>query len=545
MEQYPLIVTILLQAIIILLCIGLIYYLFTSYRIYHSKQHLESAFDSIEDPLAVVDTSYVLRRVNKPYISLVGQNYQKVLGKKCYTILRGRSSPCEECRLVGVLTTGTKLFVPQCPHPQHGGTAKISLSFYPFTSKKNYVPCIIEHIRDITELESLKNNLEQEFTLLSDTTTVLRRAHKEIHEELNVARQIQQRIMPQRAPQVPGIKITHTYHPIEEVGGDVYDFISVNPHQLGFFIGDVSGHGLSSAFVSTISKILLYQQSKKTMPTDHLLGSINQDLIGNVGRSHYLTCFWGIFDTRDNSFTFSRAGHPMPIVLRANGDIIQLTAQGTFLGVLDNPAIEPKKFFFRKGDRCILFTDGIYEVKEIIDQKMVVFSYKQFQEIAAQTKDLPLEEVIPYIKKQFASFTHEDDYTLIAFDITEDRPQDLSEELPGIHPEDDIAYYTFTTMTEIDYYFKSLAKQMRKAAYSEELIKQAEYSTMKLIAIVIESYEQEIPENDVTVAHTFRTDELRICVKGKNTIFSIDEPFGENILKNSKGNALSFSLYKS
>ena len=234
----------------------------------------------------------------------------------------------------------------------------------------------------------------------------------------------------------------------------------------------------------------------------------------------------------------------MPIVIRANGDIIQLTAQGTFLGVLDNPAIEPKKFFFRKGDRCILFTDGIYEVKEIIDQKMVVFSYKQFQDIVVQTKVLPLEEVLPYIKNQFAHFTHEDDYTLVAFDITEDRPQDISQELPGFNRDDDIAYYIFTSMTEIDYYFKTLVKKMRKAGYSDAVTKQAEYSIMKLIAVVIESYEQEVPENEVTVAHTFRTDELRICVKGKNTTFSTHESFGEKMIKSAHDNALSFSLYK-
>ncbi len=544
MEQYPLIVTVFLQAIVIVLCVGLIYYLITSYRIYHSKVHLESAFDSIEDPLAVVDSNYTLLRINKPYTSLIGRSFKKILGEKCYTVLRGRNDPCVDCKLVDVLTTGAKFYVPQSPHPKQADTATISITFCPFMSKRNDSPCIIEHIRDITELESLKNNLEKQNTLLTDTTTILRHAQKEIHEELGIARQIQQRIMPQKYPDFTGLKIKHTYHPIEAVGGDIYDFISVGPQQLGFFIGDVSGHGLSSAFVSTISKILLYQHSKSTMPTNKLLNNINHDLIGNVGRSHYLTCFWGIFDKRDNSFTYSRAGHPMPIVIRANGDVAQLAAQGTFLGVLDNPAIEPKKFFFQKGDRCILFTDGIYEVKEIIDEKLLVFGYRQFIDIVAKTKDLPLEEVIPFIKTQFSSYTHEDDYTLIAFDVTEERPQDISEDLPGMVPDDDISYYTFTTMTEIDNYLKAVAKQMQKDGYGEEIIKKAEYSITKLIAIVIESYEQEIPENEVTVAHTFKSNELRICVSGKNTAFSVDNQFADNIMINSNRNALSFSLSK-
>ncbi len=544
MENYPLIIAILLQTIVILLCLGLIYYLFTTSRIRSSKIHLETAFDSIEDPLAIIDSEYTLQRVNKSYIGLIGQSYQNVLGKKCFTLLRNRQSPCEDCKLMGVLTTGTKFFIPQSPHPKQPERSMISLTFYPFTYKKSGAPCVIEHIRDITELESLKNDLQTQNIRLSDTTTNLQQAQKDINDELVVARQIQQRIMPQKAPEFPGLEIVHSYHPIEAVGGDIYDFIPINDDQLGFFIGDVSGHGLSSAFVSTISKVLLYQHSKTSMPSNYLLNHINHDLIGNIGRSHFLTCFWGIFDTRDNSFTFSRAGHPMPIVLRADGSNIQLCAQGTFLGVLDLPILEPKKFFFQKGDRCILFTDGIYEVKEIIDEELMVFGYNRFQGIIAATRQLPLKEVIPYIKEQFSSYTNEDDYTIIAFDVTEDRIQNISEELPGFSTDDDISYNIFTTMTEIDTYIKFLTKHMGLNGYSEEKTKQAEYCILKLIAIVIESYEQDLPENEMMVVHAFRKDEVRIGVHGKNAAFTIDENLGEDIIKNAQGNTISFSLLK-
>ncbi len=545
MENYPLIIAILLQAIVILLCLGLIYYLFTTYQIRHSKIHLETAFDSIEDPLAIIDSTYTLVRVNKSYIALIGKSYQNVLGKKCYTLLRNRYSPCEDCKLMGVLSTEAKFFVPQSPHPEEPQQSMISLTFYPFTHKKSGAPCIIEHIRDITELESLKNDLQTQNIRLCDTTTSLQQAQKDINDELSVARQIQQRIMPQKAPNFSGLKIVHTYHPIEAVGGDIYDFIPINADQLGFFIGDVSGHGLSSAFVSTISKVLLYQHSKTTMPTNCLLNNINHDLIGNIGRSHFLTCFWGIFDIRDNSFSFSRAGHPMPIVIRADGSHVTLRAQGTFLGVLDDPVLEPKKFFFQKGDRCILFTDGIYEVKEIIDNELMVFGYKRFQEIIFATKQLPLKEVIPYIKEQFSSYTNEDDYTLIAFDVTEDRVQNISEELPGFSTDDDISYNIFTTMKEIDTYIQFLNNQMHLNGYSKERIKQAEYCILKLIAVVIESYDQNLPENEMVVVHSFRQNELRVGVHGKNAVFTIDENFGEDIMKNAQGNTLSFSLLKS
>ncbi len=450
MVHNPLIFTVFLQAFIILLCIGLIYYLFTFYKIYTSKKHLESTFDSIDDPLAYIDNTYTLRRVNRQYSALLGQPYNTVLGKKCFALLRGRTSPCEDCRLVAVLTTTEKYVVQQSPHPKKNAGAKISISFYPFDNNKEQGPGIIEHIRDITELENLKNNLEHHNMLLSETTSVLQRAQKEMHNELNLARLIQQRIMPQQAPDFPGLTIAHTYHPIEEVGGDIYDFIKISPDELGIFIGDVSGHGLSSAFISTISKTLLYQHSKGTIPTDLLLKNINNDLIGNIGRSHYLTCFWGIFDNRDNSFTYSRGGHPMPVVLRANGDSMQLSAVGTFLGLLDQPFFEPKKIFLQNGDRCILFTDGIYEVTEVIENNLMVLGYKRFQEIIASTRNLPIEAVIPYIQKHFAEYTHADDYTLIVFDVVNTAPRNIIQNYPGFCFSDTISFFTFSTMTEID-----------------------------------------------------------------------------------------------
>ena len=104
-----------------------------------------------------------------------------------------------------------------------------------------------------------------------------------------------------------------------------------------------SGHGLSAAFVGTISKMSLYNNSKKEMPVNELLSKVNQDMIDNVHTGHYLTCFWGIFDTRSKKFTYSRAGHPIPVLVKRNGTVIPLKSQGTFLGLLPNSMYEERR----------------------------------------------------------------------------------------------------------------------------------------------------------------------------------------------------------
>lgn len=543
MANIPFVLIILFQTVVILLCTVLIYYLLTFFRIYHSKIHLESAFDSIEDPLAVVDCDYDIIRINKPYTNMINQTYQNIIGKKCYSILRGRSSVCVDCKLADVLAAGIKKDISLSSHPRES-KRDVSINFYPFADKIGKKSYVIEHIRDITELEFLKNSLQQQNSILSNTTDTLQKAQSDIKNELKLARNVQQSVMPEKAPVFHPLKIRHLYHPIEAVGGDIYDFIQFSENKLGIFIGDVSGHGLPSAFVSTISKMSLYQHSKKRMQTNILMENINRDLIGNIRTSHYLTAFWGIFDNRYNSFTYSRAGHPMPIVFRANGDVVQMSCHGTFLGVMEDVFFEQKKFFFAKGDRCVLFTDGIYEVQEIVNGRTVVSGYNKFVEILKATKNLEIDQILPFIQKKFSSYTHEDDYTLIAFEVVDDPENDISEELPGFSKEDDISFQKFYSMSKIEFFLSFVLKQMKEMGYLDGSVKQTKQTVLHLISQLSHNFDENIYEKGVTFSHSFLSSTLKICISAKNNVFKINNDLPDNILLNTNNDAVSFSINK-
>ncbi len=396
-----------------------VYHKFPIHLIYKSKIAIESMLDAVGDPLAVVSSDYTIVRVNRAYAKLIGLPYKKCLEKRCFTLFRSRTTPCDDCRLQDTLSKQRRHFLPHSKHPSRDGAVSIRFSPFPFDCREKSKQYIIEHIRDITTLEQLKVELEEKNAFLSKTTHKLKTATDSIREELKRARRIQQGLLPLHLPESKYLKLDLVYKPISEVGGDIYDFLPLGKQKLGVFIGDASGHGLSSALVGTISKMSLSNHTKTDLSTSEMLFKMNEDLCENIHTSHYLTCFWCIFDFQQKTLHYSRAGHPDPIVIRKNGDIIPLHCSGSFLGILNDTTFEQAVFTFSPGDRFYFFTDGIYDVLESPNSPRYIFSYDRFKSLIGETAEIPFENVIAFINNKLSNYSREDDHTLIVAEIAE------------------------------------------------------------------------------------------------------------------------------
>lgn len=418
MTPVPISLLIIIAATLLALAvaIAIAYWKFPLHLIYKSKVGYESMLDAVNDPLAVVTSDYIVKRANKAYISLVAGSFQHSIGQKCYYLLRGRSEPCTDCRMPNAVTLRNPQVVERSPHPSGKGTLRLNFSPYVPEAETPDTSYTIEHIRDITVLEELKNDLEEKNRTLATAMRNLKLAQRNIREDLRLARQIQEGLLPKTAPQFPGISIAIVYHPVADVGGDLYDFIPFSKDKLGIFIGDASGHGLAAALVGTISKMSLFNHSKRETAPGETIAAINRDLFSNIQTNHYLTCFLGIFDRRMHTFTYSRAGHPIPIVVRRNGSMHHLTSQGTFAGVIEDSSYEEAVFTYQNGDRFFLFTDGIYEVQK---EEESHFGYDRFIKLLSDFQNIPLSQVIPALEEHFSRYTFNDDYTLIAIEIND------------------------------------------------------------------------------------------------------------------------------
>jgi phosphoserine phosphatase RsbU/P len=390
------------------------YLKFPLHLIYKSKVGYESMLDSVNDPLVVVGSDYVVQRANKAYISLVSSSFQSSIGKKCYALLRDRSEPCADCRMPHAITLKKQQVVEHSPHPSGKGALRLSFSPYAPETETPGGHFVIENIRDITVLEQLKADLEEKNISLAAAMRKLKQAQRSIVEDLHLARQIQEGILPKSAPDVQGIAMAIKYHPVADVGGDLYDFIPFTDDRLCVFVGDASGHGLAAALIGTISKMSLYNHSRNELPPHRMISEINQDLISNIQTYHYLTCFLGVFDTSRQTFTYSRAGHPVPVVVRRDGSVQHLNCSGTFAGVLKDAVYEEAIFDYRQGDRFYIFTDGIYEIQKDDGPH---YGYDRFVKLLSELRRLPLDRVIPAIEEHFAGYAFNDDYTIIVIEI--------------------------------------------------------------------------------------------------------------------------------
>ena len=403
-----------------LLTLFRLYRKFPMHLIYKSKIGVETMLDAVDEPLAVISKEFNVKRVNKAYVNLTGRTYKNCINAKCYALLRGLTEPCGDCRLHETLSRSEAQQTETSPHPKGAGSLHITFSPYAMPVGNNTTElCVIEHIRDITTLEKLKIDLERRNNFLITLTHRLRAARRSIKAELRVARQIQFGLLPAKPPVSDDIRFDMIYNPVADVGGDLYDFIRIDDRRLGVFVGDASGHGLASSLIGTLTKMSLYHHSQTDIPPAELLKRVNRDLAAHIHSSHYMTCFWGVFDFEKHTLTYCKAGHPPPLARKIDGATHRLSGNGIFLGIIEDSTFEQVEFNFQKGDRFFFFTDGTYDIfaNETSGQFGRLLGYDGFAELVSRSSEKTFSEIIPAIKKGLADFKLNDDYTLMVAEI--------------------------------------------------------------------------------------------------------------------------------
>jgi len=179
-------------------------------------------------------------------------------------------------------------------------------------------------------------------------------------EELQLAKKIQQALLPSKTPKFEGLNLSMAYKPMEEVGGDFFDFLYFKEHELlGIFISDVSGHGVPAAFVTSIIKTIIDSSGAVRKSPKRFLAHLNKKSLGLTG-DNFFTAFYAIYNNETRTLTYSRAGHNYPYLIR-NNTITELKAKGKILGLFEGISFQEKKIQLYSGDRIIFYTDGLTE----------------------------------------------------------------------------------------------------------------------------------------------------------------------------------------
>ena len=252
------------------------------------------------------------------------------------------------------------------------------------------------------------------FILFSILLSELRKA---VERENILALQTQQSLLPQEDPEIYGYGISSIWQPTKVVSGDSYDFVHISENMLGISLADVCGHGYPAALLMSnfqaSFRIIAENQPSPEKVCRHLNRIISNYEIDNK----YISFFYGILDTEDNTFVYSNAGHPPPIVLHSSGDIMHLSRGGLLIGVDPEASYEPDKVHLEKGDKVFLFTDGIIEArnfaeKEFGEERLIELFKKHSNKPENDFRKIVLETI-----NRFGNGNIEDDITLLVVSV--------------------------------------------------------------------------------------------------------------------------------
>jgi len=185
---------------------------------------------------------------------------------------------------------------------------------------------------------------------------------KKSKSEMEIARHVQQRLLPQHAQAMQTIAYGGRCLPAREIGGDYYDFLELGPGRLGAMLADVSGKGVAGALLT--ANLQASFRSQLELGVRHpkaLLTSVNKLFHESTPGEYFATLFFAEYRDQGRELRYINCGHPAAILLRANGEVERLEATALPIGIFASLKCEEKSIALTAGDVLLVFSDGVLE----------------------------------------------------------------------------------------------------------------------------------------------------------------------------------------
>ena len=250
-------------------------------------------------------------------------------------------------------------------------------------------------------------------SILDNARLVVReRERQRMEEQINIARDIQQALLPRNFPDHPHLAVAGCNYPCLSVGGDYFDVFPLDNNRTAFLIADVSGKGLGAALLTTMLQGAL---SAMTMGTDpaRVFTHVNRFLCDHAEVGRYATMFFGILDD-DGHLEFINAGHPSPFLLR-HGVAQEPFSEGSYpVGLVPEAEYAVARLKLEPGDTIVLFSDG---VTEAMDPDEELFGVPRLREVLTGQTQCPLDQLQKCVLEAVENFargaSQADDLTLL------------------------------------------------------------------------------------------------------------------------------------
>ena len=285
----------------------------------------------------------------------------------------------------------------------------------PITSSDNTVEAIIFTGEKLSESPYNNEDVELLNYFAEHLGTAFERARlyegmadkERIKRELEIAREIQINSLPKCEPDYSGLQICASLSPAHEVGGDYYDYIEIDEHNLGIIVGDVLGNGASAAF--HMSRIQGFIQSLATQMSDpaELLDRLNTLILKNFDPEFFFTALYGLFNTEKRTINIYRLGHNGLIYYNAKQNKIRIVEPpGIGLGMTECEKflaeLESEQIIYSTGDIFVLLTDGFLEA---MNSDQIPFGEQKIAQLIAQNHTKSASDIMEILTRSIESYS--------------------------------------------------------------------------------------------------------------------------------------------
>lgn len=390
-----------------------------------SNDFLNTLFENINSAIFITDNTFEIKEFNTPFKNMFKTNSENILGKLCGNVLGckfaieenkkcGETSNCFKCTIRKEIKNtfiNDKYSYKDVVNGDFYISRKPIRKYFNFSTKHiiyNKKPMVVIILDDITEIEISRLELENRNKIIEAYT-------KKIKNELKLASEVQRNIIPESLPQITGIDFYTLYKPMEEVGGDMYDIFKIDDDNIGIFISDVSGHGIPAAMVTTMIKAALTHNWLLLSPVS-LMEHINSKL-NSIFDNIFITALYCVYNIKTKEINYIRCGHPYPILIR-NSSYMEIDYNNNLiLGALENVEFQSSTLQLLKGDKILLFTDGLLETKNKAEDE---FNQQLFK-VLPECYSMKISNTINHIYNELLKFSSnhkiEDDICILGMEI--------------------------------------------------------------------------------------------------------------------------------
>ncbi len=290
----------------------------------------------------------------------------------------------------------------------------------------------VDFMGDFSEaFNCMTDQLREAFAKIEQQNEDLFRANQRMKQGLDAAARVQQTLLPEGLPEIPGLDFAWTYRPCDELAGDALNIVRINDELIAIYLLDVSGHGVPAALLSvTVTRSL--QPAAGGAPSLVAGPGANPDAVDPAqvatrlnalypmesNGDHYFTMIYGLLNVHTNQLRFTVAGHPAPILVREGNPPERLDVTGFAVGIFDGADYDESVIDLQPGDRFYFHSDGLNEEVSPQDEE---FGNQRLLEAIADSQALGLQDTVESLVQKVVAWRGEehlnDDVSILAVSV--------------------------------------------------------------------------------------------------------------------------------